>query len=158
MSKKENWLDGLIGWDSSFSTIETWFPDDPAIDSDNSDFESYYEDNFNTEHLRVKEGLSPATVKITLPTPAQFSSILPYLKGANSDEGEEYQSVVCHKLFEMCVRVPDSQKMKPVMRAGFKRLPEPAMEFFSKKKPHLVLFYGSWLLNKYLMSEEEKKA
>ncbi|WBK39839.1 ribonucleotide reductase [Rhodobacteraceae phage LS06-2018-MD06] len=152
-----NWLDGLIGWDKEFNKIETVLPDDPAIDHEASDMEKYFEDNFNTEHVKFKAGEKPVKVTLELPTPAQYSSIVPHLRDME-ESGDEAMLIVCHKLFELCVRFPESEKFKPEFRHGFYRLPEAAMSFFASKRPIYIQYFGSWLLNKYVLSDEEKKA
>lgn len=155
MSK--NWLDGAIGWDSEFNTIVTCFPDDPAIDEEKSDVDAFIEDNFNMEHLEFKSGEEPISVEVSLPTPAQWSSIVPLIRESEGD-AEDMLTIAAHKIFELCVRIPNMDSMKPKHRQGFKRLPKKAMEYFAKDKPHYITFFGSWIMNKYLLSEEEKKA
>lgn len=156
MSDEKSWLDGLVGWDKDFNVIETCFPDDPAVDTVASDVESFKKDNLNKDHLVFKPGKEPVRVVVTLPSPAQFSSIVPHL-GNFEDLGDEAALVVCHKLFEMCVRVPDVESFNPEMRDGFRRLPLNVMRSISIEKPQYVTMFGNWLLEKYLLTEEEKK-
>lgn len=150
------WLDSVIGWDKDFVSITTYLPWDEAIDQDESDFEKYFEDNFSTEHLKIKPGAKPVDVKINLPTPAQWQSVIPLMHQVK-DRGEEASAQAAYTFFEMCVRFPGEDKMKAVHRDGFKRLPEKVMDYLVSTEPVFVHVVGMWILNKYMLGEEEKK-
>ena len=147
------WLDASIGWTREFNTITTWMPDDPAIDLEKSNIKEYFEDNLNTEHLVVNEGMTPVDFEITLPTPAQWSSIIPYMRDA-LDSPESSSSVACYKLFEMCVSVDGFEKER---REGFYRLPNKFMDWVVRVHPSWIDMVGGFLMLKYQLTDEEKK-
>ncbi len=153
-----NWMDGQIGWSKEFNKIETCIPDDPAVDQENSDMGKFIAENFDMQHLKLINGKKPVKMEISLPNSAQWASITPYLSDAA--ESRESASVACHSLFESCVRFPEVEAARPEFRGGLYRLPEQFMMWLSvtQKKMWFVELIGGWLINKYLLSDEEKKA
>jgi hypothetical protein len=150
----KSWLDAAIGWDRDFSEIETFMPDDEAVDIEKSDLDKYFE-NLDCTHLAIKPGMEPVRMIITLPTPAQWSSIVPFMMAAG-ESLEEFSAIACHKLFEICVDIK-SDKVVKEYREGFKRLPMQFMDWVSRNKPHWISYVGSFLLSKYQLTSEEKK-
>ena len=151
-----SWLDAAIGWDKNFNKYETVLFDDPAIDEENSDISEFISGNLSTEHIKFKTGMKPVKMVITLPSPAQWSSIMPHI-GSIGDNGSESVMVACHKLFEMCVSFPEEEALKHVMRDGFKRLPESFMGYVASQKSLYIEVYGNWIIGKYMLTGDEKK-
>lgn len=156
----KSWLDGIIGWEPQGSRIETVFPDDPAIDPDNSDLMAYYKDNWNTAHLKYHDGKKPVKVVINLPDSSQWASIQSMFYGVITSEGDvsSKSNLITKKLFELCVRFPEVEAAKPEYRDGLHRLPEKLMVGLVAKKGWIVEHIGLWIAKKYMLSDEEKKA
>lgn len=147
---EKTWLDGLIGWEKQGSRIETWWPEDPAIDSDNSDLEAYGKE-FDKSHLRVLPGKKPVDIVVTLPDAAKWGNIQPHL----GEHGMNTAAIIC---FGLCVRFPDVEDAKPEYILGFHRLPNKFVEAVSKAYPSLLLNMGWWIISKYVLTDDEKKA
>jgi hypothetical protein len=145
----KTWLDGILGWAPEGSTVETFWIGDPAVDPDRSDREAYKHD-LGKEHLVLRDGARPARMLVSLPTAAQWGNIRPHIQ----ELGIESAAVIA---FELCVRFPDVPDARPEQRLGFQRLPEPFMRAVSVRDPVLIAVVGMWLINRYMLTEDEKK-
>lgn len=147
--EEKTWLDGILGWAPEGNTIETYWIGDPAVDEARSDREAYKRD-LGQEHLVLRDGATPARMLVSLPTAAQWGNIRPHIQ----ELGIESAAVIA---FELCVRFPDIEAAETEHRLGFKRLNQRFMRAVSVRDPVLIAVVGMWIINRYMLSDDEKK-
>jgi len=147
--KEKTWLDGIHGWDEAGNVIETCWCTDPAVDIEKSDLDSYME-HLDKSHLVFHKGQKPAKMTVRLPTAAQWGNIQSHLH----EVGHATAAIVA---FQLCVRFPDQDNAHDELILGFKRLNEKFMMGLTRGFPAMVETVGAWIINRYLLTEEEKK-
>lgn len=151
------YLDGIIGWTNTGRRVDTWWMEDPAVDSEQADFLAYQLD-LDSSHLPCKAGKKPVRMVVALPRSEQWSAIVPHVESgilATSDGGFNAAASVA---FQLCVRFPDVEIASPVNRLGFQRLPEDFMRGLQIAFPMMIPVVGSWLIRNYTLTDDEKKA
>lgn len=147
--KPRTWLDGLVGWEPEGNAVDTYWCDDPAIDPELSELEEYALD-LDKSHLAVRPGQTPVRMVVSLPSAAQWGNIRPHLQELGLDSA----AIIA---FELCVRFPDVEAAEPEHRLGFLRLTERFMGALVRERPVMVRNVGCWLINRYSLTEDEKK-
>lgn len=148
---QKTWIDGLIGWRSEGSIIETYWFYDPAIDQDKSDAQRYFI-NLEKDALAMRPNMRPILIRIQLPSPSQLMEIRSRL-----ELSFEAAAAIA---FELCVRFPEVG-MKLVYGGGSWRLPHGfLMNLISDNDIRGALMLqsiGGWIIDKSILSEQEKK-
>jgi hypothetical protein len=143
---KKTWLDGIVGWEP-MPSMETCWIDDPAVDSEASDYAKFYE-TLDKKYLKVKEGMTPQKIIIALPDPTMIGNIQPHMS---------HHISACIVAFELCVRFPGVASAAQEYREGFARLNEKFMSALVKHQNQMVQHVGMWILLKCFLNDTEKK-
>lgn len=156
------WID-TTGWDSA-GPIDTFWMGDPAINQDASDLEAY-NDSLDPGTLVVKDGETPVRMLVLLPTAKQYDQMRGELRlMADRDDDKTAAltdpafTAACIVAVECCVRFPDEPTAQPKHRFGCKRLPVNTIKLLHLKFPELIAMIGVWIMSRYVMDANEKKA
>jgi hypothetical protein len=156
MAKKPTWLDAHHGWGAGGNVVETYWLGDPAVDIEKSDVPAYLR-TLDIAALAIRPGETPVRLLVTLPTPTQWAEISSHL----SRDFAEHQRAAIKAMtaaVELCVRFPDDEGAAPVYLHGFERLSPGLMRFLQREQPGLIPALGGWLISKYALTDDEKKA
>lgn len=150
MSK--TWLDGLQSWEEAGRVVDTYWPGDPAIDSDKSDADRYHQ-HLEKDALVVRPGQTPVAIRIELPSPTAMMEIRARMR-------ESFEAAAA-AAFELCVTFPGSESISRVNVGGAWRLPRGIMMALIRNREiggaQMITVLGSWIIRQCLMTDEEKK-